>query len=161
MGGGARGERRRASFADDGGQHQRPAARGARRTGGLHHTATVRTVKLDTVPPLMTHDAADFRGVPSSLLRDQASLSGLLIAAAGAAGLTTVEPPIVRLLPRGGLVILLLLDIGHVALHTVPDEGVLAVDLLVSAKKDARQAIDVVTRRLNLRAARATHSDRG
>jgi S-adenosylmethionine/arginine decarboxylase-like enzyme len=118
-------------------------------------------VKLDTVPPLMTHDAADFRGVPSSLLRDQASLSGLLIAASGAAGLTTVEPPIVRLLPRGGLVILLLLDIGHVALHTVPDEGVLAVDLLVSAKKDARKAIDVVTRRLNLRAARATHSDRG
>jgi len=88
-------------------------------------------------------------------------LSGLLIAASGAAGLTTVEPPIVRLLPRGGLVILLLLDIGHVALHTVPDEGVLALDLLVSAKKDARKAIDVVTRRLNLRAVRATHSDRG
>lgn len=108
----------------------------------------------------MTHDAADYRGVPSSLLRDQASLSGLLIAASGAAGLTTVEPPIVRLLPRGGLVIVLLLDIGHVALHTLPDEGVLAVDLLVSAKKDARKAIDVVTRRLNLRAVRATHSDR-
>lgn len=108
----------------------------------------------------MTHDAADFRGVPSSLLRDQASLSGLLIAAAGAAGLTTVEPPIMRLLPRGGLVIVLLLDIGHVALHTVPDEGVIAVDLLVSAQKDARKAIDVVTKRLNLRAVRATHSDR-
>ncbi|MDP1890755.1 MAG: S-adenosylmethionine decarboxylase [Gemmatimonadaceae bacterium] len=116
---------------------------------------------LVTVPPLMTHDAADFRGVASSLLRDQASLSGLLIAASGAAGLTTVEPPIVRLLPRGGLVIVLLLDVGHVALHTVPDEGVLAVDLLVSAQKDARKAIDVVTRRLNLRAVRATHSDRG
>lgn len=115
----------------------------------------------DAVPALMTHDAADFRGVPSSLLRDQASLSGLLIAAAGAAGLTTVEPPIVRLLPRGGLVIVLLLDIGHVTLHTVPDEGVIAVDLLVSAQKDARKAIDVVTRRLNLRAVRSTHSDRG
>jgi S-adenosylmethionine/arginine decarboxylase-like enzyme len=115
----------------------------------------------DAVPPLMTHDAADFRGVPGSLLRDQASLSGLLIAAAGAAGLTTVEPPLVRLLPRGGLVILLLLDFGHVTLHTVPDEGVLALDLLVSAAKDARKAIDVVTRRLNLRPTRATHSDRG
>lgn len=116
---------------------------------------------LVSAPSLMTHDAADFRGVPASLLRDQASLSGLLIAAAGAAGLTTVDPPIMRLLPRGGLVIVLLLDIGHVALHTVPDEGVLALDLLVSAKKDARKAIDVVTRRLNLRAVRATHSDRG
>lgn len=116
---------------------------------------------LVSVPPLMTHDAADFRGVPASLLRDQASLSGLLIAAAGAAGLTTVDPPIMRLLPRGGLVIVLLLDIGHVALHTVPDEGVLALDLLVSATKDARKAIDVVTRRLNLRAVRSTHSDRG
>lgn len=109
----------------------------------------------------MTHDAADFRGVPGSLLRDQAALSGLLIAAAGAAGLTTVEPPVMRLLPRGGLVIVLLLDLGHVALHTVPDEGVLAFDLLVSASKDARKAIEVVTRRLNLRPARATHSDRG
>ncbi|MBW7934156.1 MAG: S-adenosylmethionine decarboxylase [Gemmatimonadaceae bacterium] len=109
----------------------------------------------------MTHDAADFRGVPGSLLRDQAALSGLLIAAAGAAGLTTVEPPVMRLLPRGGLVIVLLLDLGHVALHTVPDEGVLAFDLLVSASKDARKAIEVVTRRLNLRPARATHGDRG
>lgn len=115
----------------------------------------------DQVPPLMTHDAADFRGVPASLLRDQASLSGLLIAAAGAAGLTTVDTPIIRTLPRGGLVILLLLDLGHVALHTLPDDGVLALDLLVSATKDARKAIDVVTRRLNARATRATHSDRG
>jgi S-adenosylmethionine/arginine decarboxylase-like enzyme len=115
----------------------------------------------NVVPPLMTHDAADFRGVAASLLRDQASLSGLLIAAAGAAGLTAVEPPLVRLLPRGGLVILLLLDLGHVTLHSMPDDGVLALDLLVSAKKDARKAIDVVTRRLNVRAARATHSDRG
>ena len=115
----------------------------------------------DQIPPTMTHDAADFRGVPSSLLRDRASLSGLLIAAAGAAGLTTVEPPIVRLLPRGGLVILLLLDLGHVALHTMPDEGVLAVDVLASASKDARKAIEVVTRRLNVRATRASHADRG
>ncbi len=114
----------------------------------------------DAVPPLMTHDAADFRGVPASLLRDQASLSGLMIAAAGAAGLTTVEPPIVRSLPRGGLVILLLLDLGHVALHSLPDDGVLALDLLVSARKDARKAIDVVTRRLNTRPTRASHSDR-
>lgn len=118
-------------------------------------------MRIELPPPTMTHDAADFRGVPSSLLRDRASLSGLLIAAAGAAGLTTVEPPIVRSLPRGGLVIVLLLDLGHVALHTIPDDGVLAVDLLVSASKDARQAIDVVTRRLNVRAARATHADRG
>jgi S-adenosylmethionine/arginine decarboxylase-like enzyme len=115
----------------------------------------------DSVPPSLTHDAADFRGVPASLLRDQAALSGLLIAASGAAGLTTVEPPVMRLLPRGGLVIILLLDIGHVAVHTVPDEGVLALDLLVSARKDARKAIEVVTRRLNLRPVRATHSDRG
>ena len=115
----------------------------------------------DPTPPLLTHDAADFRGVPASLLRDQASLSGLLIAAAGAAGLTAVESPIVRLLPRGGLAILLVLDLGHVALHTVPDEGVLALDLLVSATKDARQAVDVVTRRLALRAVRTAHSDRG
>ena len=60
-----------------------------------------------------------------------------------------------RSLPRGGLVIVLLLDLGHVALHTLPDEGVLAVDLLVSASKDARQAIDVVTRRLNAHAGDA------
>jgi len=111
--------------------------------------------------PLMTHDAADFRGIAASQLRDQASLSGLLIAAAGAAGLTALDPPLVKLLPRGGLVIVLVLDLGHVAMHTLPDEGVLALDLLVSAAKDARKAIDVVTRRLNVRAARATHSDRG
>lgn len=117
-------------------------------------------MQRDVILPTMTHDAADYRGVPASLLRDQASLSGLMIAAAGAAGLTTVEPPIVRSLPRGGLVILLLLDLGHVALHTLPDEGVLALDLLARSSKDARKAIDVVTRRLNARPARATHADR-
>lgn len=108
----------------------------------------------------MTHDAADFHGVPSSLLRDQAALSGLLIAAAGAAGLNVMESPIMRQLPRGGMAIVLILDLGHVSLHTLPDDGVLVFDVLVGSAKDARKAIDVVTRRLGARAARATHSDR-
>lgn len=98
---------------------------------------------------------ADFRGVGGGLLRDTAALSGLLVAAAGAAGLTTIEAPLIRTLPRDGLAILQLLSAGHVAVHTFPDAGVLTLDLLVPAGREARPAVEVFTRRLQAREARS------
>ncbi len=112
-------------------------------------------------PPPLVHRTADFRGVSSPILRDGAALSGLLLSAAGAAGLSTAEPPTVRTLPRDGLAILLLLDLGHMSVHTMPARETLLLDLLVSAGRDPQKAVDVFTRKLGANEARSGRLDRG
>ena len=112
-------------------------------------------------PPPLVHRTADFRGVSSPLLRDGAALSGLLLSAAGAAGLATNEPPMVRLLPRDGLVVILLLDLGHLIAHTLPSHDLILLDLLVPVNRDPQKAIDVFTRKLGARESRSGRLDRG
>jgi S-adenosylmethionine/arginine decarboxylase-like enzyme len=116
---------------------------------------------MSGAPPL-THRVADFRGVSSPLLRDSAALAGLLLSAAGAAGLSTIESPIVRVLPRDGLAVILLLDLGHVAVHTMPGRETIVVDLLVSSGRDPQKAVDVFARKFGVAEARAGRTlDRG
>ncbi len=112
-------------------------------------------------PPPLVHRTADFRGVTLPILRDGAALSGLLLSAAGAAGLSTAEPPLVRELPRDGLAVLLLLDLGHLSVHTIPARETLLLDLLVAAGRDPQKAIDVFTRKLGASEARSGRSERG
>ncbi|MBI1809981.1 MAG: S-adenosylmethionine decarboxylase, partial [Gemmatimonadetes bacterium] len=106
-------------------------------------------------PPPLVHRTADFRGVTASLLRDPSALSGLLLSAAGAAGLTTAEPPLVRSLPRDGIAAVLLLALGHLSLHTMPERELLLLDLLVPQGRDPQKAIDVFTRKLGVTDVRA------
>lgn len=114
-----------------------------------------------TAAPLV-HRGADFRAVSSPLLRDGAALAGLLLSAAGAAGLSTIESPIVRSLPRDGLAVILLLDLGHVAVHTLPDRELVVLDLLVAAGRDPQKAVDVFARKFSVPESRKTRaSDRG
>jgi S-adenosylmethionine/arginine decarboxylase-like enzyme len=112
-------------------------------------------------PPPLIHRTADFRGVSAPLLRDGSALSGLLLSAAGAAGLTTAEPPSVRALPRDGFAVVLLLDLGHITVHTVPARELLLLDLLVPQGRDPQKAVDVFTRKLGLGESRAGRLDRG
>ena len=86
---------------------------------------------------------------------------GLLLSAAGAAGLSTAEPPTVRALPRDGLAVLLLLDLGHVTVHTMPAREILLLDLLVPAGRDPQKAVDVFTRKLGVKESRSGRHDRG
>lgn len=98
----------------------------------------------------------------SPLLRDGTALAGLLLSAAAAAGLTTVESPIVRSLPRDGLAVVLLLDLGHVAVHTVPDREIVTLDLLVAAGRDPQPAVAVFARKFGVPESRASRVvDRG
>jgi S-adenosylmethionine/arginine decarboxylase-like enzyme len=112
-------------------------------------------------PPPLVHRTADFRGVTSPLLRDGAALSGMLLSAAGAAGLTTSESPMVRALSRDGLVVILLLDLGHVIAHTMPSRELLLLDLLVPTGRDPQKAVDVFTRKLGAAESRSGRLDRG
>ena len=85
----------------------------------------------------LAHVSADLSGVGSGPLRDAGLLSGLLIAAAGAAGLNAAGAPTV-----------LLLDPCHVSIHSLPDRGLALVDVLAPDVAGASKALDVFVRRL-------------
>ena len=96
----------------------------------------------------ITHLTADLAGIGSGPLRDAGLLSGLLIAAASAAGLNPQGAPHVRVAAAGGVSALLFLDPCHVSIHSLPDRGLALVDVLARDAAGAAKAIDVFVRRL-------------
>ncbi len=116
------------------------------------------------MPPAFTHLLADFAGVPAAQLTDRALVGGLLVAAAGAAGLSAIAgdgTPVIRTLPSGGIAAALLLGSCHIIVHTRPDEGVLLLDVLAPLAGDPRKAADVFARRLSARSVHAEAHARG
>ena len=111
--------------------------------------------------PGFSHVSADFIGVAPRQLRDLDLLSGLLIAAAGAAGFATIGAPHVRALPSEGVAGWLQLDDCHIALHAFPDRQLLLLDVLSLATHDGRKAVDVFARRLAPREVRSEQRHRG
>lgn len=89
---------------------------------------------------------AELSGVAPHRLESSA-VAALVIAAAGAAGLTTGGAPAVHPGPAGAAVSVVSLD-GHLVVHTVPARGVCLVDIAVRAPRRAARAFDVITRRL-------------
>ena len=96
----------------------------------------------------LVYASADLAGVASGALRDAALLSGLLIAAAGAAGLSAVGAPLVRTAPSGAVSAVLLLDPCHVSIHSLPERGLALVDVFARDESGAGKALDVFVRRL-------------
>ena len=92
--------------------------------------------------------SADLAGVGSGALRDAPLLSGLLIAAASAAGLNAVAAPVVRTGSDGGVSAILLLEPCHVSVHSLPDRGLALVDVFARDAGHAAMALDVFVRRL-------------
>lgn len=108
-----------------------------------------------------SHLTADFIGVPASRLSDQALVSGLVIAAAGAVGLNPAGAPVVRALPDGVVAGLLMLDGCHIVAHAFPARELLLLDILATAQHDTQKAVDVFTRRLVPREVRSETRARG
>ena len=105
------------------------------------------------------HTFADFADVPVAQLRDTSLVTGLLIAAASAAGFTAHGAPVVRALPTDGVAALFALEGCHMTVHTYPERGVLLLDVLASAAHaDAQRAVDVFARRIGARPRTAQHS---
>jgi len=107
------------------------------------------------------HLTAEFHGVSSEQLRDSALLGGLLIAAASAAGFSTIGVPTVRKQPGDGVSAILLMSSAHIALHSVPDRGTLLFDIVGPASHDFRRALDVFARRLSARDMKSDLHGRG
>ena len=93
--------------------------------------------------------------------RDAGLLTGLLIAAAGAAGYSSLGAPVVRQLPAGDVAGVLLLDGCHIALHSFPERELLLLDILAPASRDARKALDVFAKRLVPQQIRSEARPRG
>lgn len=108
-----------------------------------------------------SHLVADFVGVRPEQLRDASLMTGLMIAAAGAAGFSAIGAPVVRQLPHDGLAAWLLLEGCHLSVHTFPERELLLLDILSLATLDARKALDVFTRRLPAREIRTDQRARG
>jgi S-adenosylmethionine/arginine decarboxylase-like enzyme len=98
-----------------------------------------------------THLTAEFHGVSGEQLRDSALLGGMLIAAASAAGFSTIGVPSVRKQPGDGVSAILLMPSAHIALHSLPERGALLFDIVGPASHDFRRALDVFARRLSAR----------
>ena len=84
------------------------------------------------------------RGAPR---RRRAGCPSVVVAAAGAVGMPPLGPPIVRESP-GGVAVALLCRDGHIALHTVPDEGLCFVSVVARAPVDVGRGVEVISRGL-------------
>lgn len=108
-----------------------------------------------------THLIADLTGVAATALRDTSGLTGLLIAAASAAGFSIIGAPVVRQLPDDGVAAVLFLDACHITLRTLPDRELLLLDILAPATRDLQKALDVFVRRLAPKEIRSEARSRG
>ncbi|HLV25879.1 MAG TPA: S-adenosylmethionine decarboxylase [Gemmatimonadales bacterium] len=104
---------------------------------------------------LLVHTTADLHGIAGTQLRDSSLLSGLLIAASGAAGLSAVAAPAARQLPDEGIAAWMPLDSGWVAFRSFPDHELLVLDVVAPTTGETRKAVEVFARRL---AARDVHT---
>lgn len=118
-------------------------------------------MSVTTEEGVFTHLIADFIGVKSSQLADSKLITGLLIAAAGAAGFVTIGAPVIRDLPDEGVAAILVLDGCHVAVHAFPGRELLLLDVLSLASQKPQKALDVFARRLNAKEIRSDVRSRG
>jgi S-adenosylmethionine/arginine decarboxylase-like enzyme len=107
------------------------------------------------------HLVADFIGVPSNQLSDNALLSGLIVAAASAAGVNAIGMPTLRERHGGGITAALLHDDCHITLHAIPERQLLLVDVLAPRGIDGTRAVDVLVRRLTAREVKRDTRERG
>jgi S-adenosylmethionine/arginine decarboxylase-like enzyme len=93
------------------------------------------------------HQLLEFSSVDPARLRDTHALSGLVVAAAGAVGMPSLGPPVVRE-GAGGIAVALLCLEGHIVLHCAPAEGACLVEIIARAPADVSKGIEVISRRL-------------
>jgi len=97
---------------------------------------------------MLAHVSADLNGVGSGALRDSGLLSGLLIAAAGAAGMSAVAAPLAHVAPDGSVSAILLIEPCHLSVHSFPSQGLVLIDVMARDEQSAAKALDVFVRRL-------------
>jgi S-adenosylmethionine decarboxylase len=90
-----------------------------------------------------SHLLVDFYDVAPERLNDADALARLLNAAAAAGHMHPLGSPVMHSFPGGGVTGFLLLSESHLALHTYPEHGYLALDLFSCGQADPRAALAV------------------
>ena len=93
------------------------------------------------------HQLLELTSVDPARLRDADALSALVVSAAGAVGMPSLGPPVVRE-GAGAIAVALLCLEGHIVLHGAPAEGVCLVEIIARAPADVSKGISVIRRRL-------------
>lgn len=86
---------------------------------------------------------ADFYGVSPALLCDGSTLVACLLDAARRCHLTPVDEARVHPFPGGGLTAFIMLSESHIAIHTYPEHGYLALDIFSCGAGDVNDALKV------------------
>jgi len=101
----------------------------------------------DGCPMSFNHQLIELTSVDPARLRDADALSALVVSAAGAVGMPSLGPPVVRE-GAGAIAVALLCLEGHIVLHGAPAEGVCLVEIIARAPADVSKGINVISRRL-------------
>jgi S-adenosylmethionine/arginine decarboxylase-like enzyme len=98
------------------------------------------------VNPTFNQSILELTDLVTARLADVDGLSAVVVAAAGAVGMSALGPPVVREGPRG-ISVGMLCQNGHVVIHTVPEEGICLVDVVAREPADAARGAEVIARR--------------
>ena len=98
-------------------------------------------------PTAFSQELIEVSAPGSPRLSDPNALSAVVVAAAGAVGMSAHGPPIVREGP-GGIAVGLLCRDGHIVVHAMPKEGLCLIDIVARLPADVSKGVDVITRRL-------------
>lgn len=89
------------------------------------------------------HLLADFYGVSADRLCDQVVLGECLLLAAARCHLTPLSAPVLHPFPGGGVTGFVPLAESHIALHTYPEHGFMALDIFSCGRGDIGEALEV------------------
>jgi S-adenosylmethionine decarboxylase len=93
-------------------------------------TSSLQDARSSREPGIGCHLLADLFGVEAALLADAGLLRQLLLDAVARSGLRAVaEPVIVSFQPGAGVTGFVVLAESHIAVHSYPERGYLAVDI--------------------------------
>ena len=107
------------------------------------------------------HLLADFYGVAPERLRDGALLTRCLVEGAARARLTPVAPPALHRFEGGGWTGVVLLSESHIAFHTYPEHGYVAVDVFSCGAGRPEDAVAVFRAALAPERESLVESERG
>jgi S-adenosylmethionine decarboxylase len=107
------------------------------------------------------HLLADLYGVSPERLDDAELLARCLEGAARECRLTPVAPPVLHCFPGGGVTGFLLLAESHIAFHSYPEHGYLALDIFSCGAADPEAALAVCQAMLQPGDVRVTVEPRG
>jgi S-adenosylmethionine decarboxylase len=93
--------------------------------------------------PVGQHLLADLYGVSAQRLNDCTLLTRCLTMAADCAGLKALAAPVLHAFDGGGVTGFLLLAESHIAFHTYPELGYIAVDIFSCGAVAPAVAIDI------------------